>query len=759
MPVVPQYDTLQVKQDVGINYRNTTRASPDMFGAGVGQAVSGLGGAIGNYGQAMAQIEALDNGNISKDAYIKTTEELRKLGYDENGFFSKQGAAAVEGLKGYEEQAREIIKKGGEGLPPGALRQYQIDAEDALQSSLNKAFSYTMDQRKSWTIDTGNSLLKSYADDALVQFGNEDAAKKAIEQGKQELAKQAALNGDSPKTLALKQRDFASAIRYNSALRMLTDDPVAAKKYYDEHKDDFNGDHQYKFEEALKTPLLNANVKSNTAKFFSGQSAGGPAGSVAGTGGGEAIDTGKTGGGASDPAALLRHNEGFRDTPYWDVNAYRVGYGSDTITRADGSVVRVAPGMRITRDDAERDLSRRVNEEFIPGIVKQVGQDAWDKLSSTARTGLVSVAYNYGTLPFRVANAVVMGDPEEIAKQVDALGGDNNGVNRARRTLEANIIRGMTGIPASQQGTTPGLADVEHFLAGISDPTEADLTRKAITGALDLQDKARKEQQQATLAQAFQAIETDGTSPYDLPPDVTTAIGPEGMSKLMDYWGKRSKGEPTRTDERTMMKLQDMYTDDPVAFGQMNLFDYRGVLSDEDWGKVQEWRKNARTDLHKAKEDGINYTTAFDMAKPYLNAAGILTEKTNGNDPDPKVLASYRTSLTRRLNDFRAKNNGMMPSNNDILEIVADSLLPIAITTKKDWWPDSTTSGHLFEADQLDAGQSFKYDVKMEDIPTDVLDAIKTRLETKLGRVPSDEEKIAEYVNYTHAMAAMPNRY
>ncbi|WP_407815624.1 hypothetical protein, partial [Staphylococcus aureus] len=60
--------------------------------------------------------------------------------------------------------------------------------------------------------------------------------------------------------------------------------------------------------------------------------------------------------------ALLRKEEGFRDVPYYDVNAHRVGYGSDTTVTADGKVVKVVKGMKITRDDAERDLDYRLTK-------------------------------------------------------------------------------------------------------------------------------------------------------------------------------------------------------------------------------------------------------------------------------------------------------------------------------------------------------------------------------------------------------------
>ena len=49
-------------------------------------------------------------------------------------------------------------------------------------------------------------------------------------------------------------------------------------------------------------------------------------------------------------AELLRQKEGLRSKPYWDVNALRAGYGSDTVTRPDGSVQRVTKDTVVTRD-------------------------------------------------------------------------------------------------------------------------------------------------------------------------------------------------------------------------------------------------------------------------------------------------------------------------------------------------------------------------------------------------------------------------
>ncbi len=146
-----------------------------------------------------------------------------------------------------------------------------------------------------------------------------------------------------------------------------------------------------------------------------------------------------SGSGHDQAKSLLRDFEGFRDTPYWDVNALRTGYGSDTTTRADGSIQRVVQGMKISRDDAERDLDRRVRE-FSGTAIRQVGSDRWAALPPAAQAALTSVAYNYGSLPRPVVAAVKGGDLGAISNAVASLKS-----NPSRRQKEAAYIRAAKG--------------------------------------------------------------------------------------------------------------------------------------------------------------------------------------------------------------------------------------------------------------------------------------------------------------------------
>jgi lysozyme len=85
---------------------------------------------------------------------------------------------------------------------------------------------------------------------------------------------------------------------------------------------------------------------------------------------------------------LLKHFEGLRLEPYWDVSAWAIGYGHSNNSKKPPTVVE---GMKITEHEAERilaadlvDYENRVKESIAVPL-KQGEFDA-----------LVSLAYNWG---------------------------------------------------------------------------------------------------------------------------------------------------------------------------------------------------------------------------------------------------------------------------------------------------------------------------------------------------------------------------
>lgn len=153
----------------------------------------------------------------------------------------------------------------------------------------------------------------------------------------------------------------------------------------------------------------------------------------------------------------IRGEEGFRSKPYRDIRTsdgsfagYRVGYGSDTITFPDGTYRKVRPTDVITREDAERDLRRRVETEFGPRVKSQIGADAFNALDEGSQAALISIAYNYGALPVSVIKAAATGDKSKLARAVAGLG-----ANPDRRRREAQLISGVRVASRDNLDTDP----------------------------------------------------------------------------------------------------------------------------------------------------------------------------------------------------------------------------------------------------------------------------------------------------------------
>lgn len=195
--------------------------------------------------------------------------------------------------------------------------------------------------------------------------------------------------------------------------------------------------------------------------------------------------TGQMGGEFFGTAAdMLREFEGFRSGTYYDVDHERVGYGSDTITLADGTVKKVQKGDVVSRADAERDLSRRIAEETKQA--RDTVGGAWDVLPESAKAALVSVAYNYGQLPKSVVAAIRTGDTLAIADAVDDLAGHNSGINAKRRRKEAAIIR----------GADPS-AILNQALGQIDDPVLRGKIAREVSAQYALDENARERQRAA----------------------------------------------------------------------------------------------------------------------------------------------------------------------------------------------------------------------------------------------------------------------
>lgn len=218
------------------------------------------------------------------------------------------------------------------------------------------------------------------------------------------------------------------------------------------------------------------------------------------------------GGGATGLAAqIIAGFEGYRDTPYYDVNAFRVGYGSDTITLSDGTIRQVTEGMRITRADADRDLVRRITDEFMPAARNAIGAERFDGLDPRQQAVLTSLAYNYGAGAFApgeslagVADAVRNGTASGVAEAIRSLGSaqfdpnsDEGKALTARRNREAALFESGGAVDFT------GYVDASEEAARLAEE-EAEARRRAAEATAETVDNQRFQIAQEELIAAGQ---------------------------------------------------------------------------------------------------------------------------------------------------------------------------------------------------------------------------------------------------------------
>lgn len=737
MVKVPEYQPSvelrpQFRQNVDVH------ADAGSFGAAIGAGLESLGKGVDVANDALIRVRHLEDTTRAKDADNRYAEWLRNRQFGEGGFMTLEGKNAVDGRADFEREAAEKRREFGQGLTPGAARAYETASTARLQSNLQQSIVHTAQARKQWVGDASTARVQTFADDALVNYNNPDQVTKNLRLGVLELRESGQLHGWDAATLGQKERDFVSGVHKNITLRMAQSDPVAAEKYMKEKGEWISGADRYSLEHTLKVPLREAQSQRAAADFIAGRQS---------NAGGSAFD-------------MISRFEGFRTAPYWDVNHWRLGFGSDTVTREDGSVVEVQPGMTVTAVDAARDLQRRIASTQ-GSIIATVGKDKWEALSAPAKAAVSSVGYNYGTLPSSVAEAVRTGGPAEVAAAIRGLQDHNAGVNKKRRNQEADAVLGID-MGAAGRDTRSFFTDMESYLATIKDPDVQNLTRRRINAMLETQHKADEANKRQAKASLWNYID-QGATPDQIPMEVRQAAGMEAVSSAWSYMETVRKGRDVVSDPEMLYGMRRTAAMDPEFFSRVDLNDYRDKLSRADIKELTGLQTSALSDQRKAREDGLSLTAAFSQAEQQLAAVGITKTGKKGSQLEEanRRISQFNNALASEMDEFKRNNANKPPTQADIQSMINRLLLPVVIKTPGTLWGSNTWSPPGSGGGLFSNGKTFAFDaqrrpdnstvdvqVKYADIPIDLRRGISVDLERELGRKPSQVEVTKRYQDF-----------
>lgn len=417
---------------------------PDMFGAGIGRALEGLGQTVGHLGQVWGEVQADSAVNNAYDQITKIR----------TGFTNLQGQDALNAQKDTEAQINDVVKSGRSGLFGPSAMEYDRQVRRLAANSLDYMANHAQQQGREYA----NSVNKTTQENSLSGIGADPTNAMTFDFWRDK-ATHAAIKDLGLKGIDTPDARDAAIARVNMETRkqqieaLAVSDPVQASGLADKYKAELTPQIYDTLHKQLEGAVNKAQGDAGFARHYTAAVNAPPSSSAPNV-------TPAAEGDAS--VGALRHFEGFRDTAYWDVNHWRVGYGSDTITKPDGTVESVSQGTKVSQADADRDLNRRVRDTQNK-IAFQVGEQNWGGLGPQQQAALTSMAYNYGALPFDVQAAVRGGAPPAVvASAILNHQNDNGGVNRARRQQEAAAMNGgkmPTGYVTSggSGGTVPAL--------------------------------------------------------------------------------------------------------------------------------------------------------------------------------------------------------------------------------------------------------------------------------------------------------------
>lgn len=438
IPDTPDYGTPVPRATTGVqSYGVTQPVQQDVaawtYAANSAKAASDSDAAVmKETAAAVDKWSASIDTTMAQDALNQLRGQRQELTSGEGGFMKVQGGKVLEkdektGLTIYESYPAQLQAKADELAQtlksPGARKLYQQHAASEILGYKAEVSRHGLGQAEKFQDATDDNTLKINTDRAIPAF----------------------LSGD-PKQIETAIAGIVGPIRSMGSRKGVPTDAL--------EKDAISRAAKMAVEQALDTgdtsalglfdqlkPYIDpkdhlALNKSVTLLRETGEAQQG----VRGVGAPTSVDP-------KDAKSVLRQAEGFRAEPYMDSGTLRIGFGSDTVTRADGRVERVTADTRVTKADAERDLARRAGLSE-KDVRDTVGADAFDKLSPEAKAALTSISYNYGTLAKPELRAVVeaarAGDVARLGTAVQALGSHNGGVNKNRRAQEAaNITRGV----------------------------------------------------------------------------------------------------------------------------------------------------------------------------------------------------------------------------------------------------------------------------------------------------------------------------
>lgn len=365
MPTVPTVTapTVAPTPSTGIPYQNANGATPEAFGAGIGEAEQGLGAQLEKTSDVIAKhtLKLQEDMNVShsEELFLKGDTALSTL---TNTYKSLQGADRVNALPQFMDDAAKIRKDLLAVAPNNDVarrfdqlftRQLGYSIKDAGTAAASATRQYQSEQKVAVQKSSLNHIAEDPNDDKRFET--------QLEAGLEAVRGAEDYKGSAPEVRDQHDQAFISSAWSTRLTVMAKNDPLRARELFNKNKDSIDGITQLKLDSVIKDGIVNGQSRVDSDEILQSGALVSP-----------------------ELKERIKKFEGYKDTAYPDGRQTSIGFG--TKAQPGDDKIPAADRKAVFEQRMVNELSKAANivDTFAPG------------LPSGTRDALISLTYNAG---------------------------------------------------------------------------------------------------------------------------------------------------------------------------------------------------------------------------------------------------------------------------------------------------------------------------------------------------------------------------
>lgn len=678
MPVVPSPSVPSVAPtgNIGIGYQNANGATPEAFGAGIGQAEQGFAGQVGQLSDVLEKhalkMQEDVNASSAKDLFLKGDVDIGKLQVEYN---SLEGANRVNAYPKYVEDIGAVRAKYKQLAPnDDVARRFDQDFARRVGYSIVDGARSAATANKQYQSQTNAAVQANALGHIAANSKDDNRFETELGIGLDTVKSSDDYKGASPEVKTQHEQAFVSGAWATRLQAMAKTDPLRARELFTKNKDSIDGITQLKLDDSINQSIINVQSRVDSDKIVQSGALVSP-----------------------DLVDRLKHLEGYSAKPYADFKQTSSGFG----TKAQPGDENIPPDQlrAIHEQRLNTELGRAANivDTFAPGLPKGT------------RDALISITYNAGSawtssgLGSKIRSGDLEGAKSNFASYNQAGGEVNDGLVK-RRAEELSWWGGepRDSDPTSQMGaalekakeqalkTFPGdEANQAKYLDTLQNRIKSDFSVLQ-QSARDMQLQTRNIVQTELFAPDHSVTSYDRLSPkaqqaYDQAP-------PALQQSFQAAMRKNATADVPLTAERQSRfdTLRGESINEPDKFMSRD-------ISNEDLPRPQQSiLLKAQADRKALVENGTVLNRSMQAVQPLLNDAQIVQSKTDKSKQDE--YNKFSGVFDKAIQDFTSEKK-RPPNDKETREMGANLLKDIV--TSKGWFGDNTAKAYKVVADKV----------------------------------------------------------